>query len=304
MSDDAPPTITSQPSDPAPVPAETKQAAPDLDRLRAELDRIDDMIHSLLIQRADIVKTGVARTGKSSPLRPGRQAAIIRRLLANHRGDLPAKTMVCLWLELMAGHTEIQGDFTIAVCETDAQFGFTQLAREHFGTLTRLRAHPSPAQALAEISAGTALIAILPLPSETDTPRQAWWTSLLQTDEPRIHVIARLPFWAKRPEGAPRVQALVVAASAPDPSGQDCSLVALECAADISRGRLGSLLEAAGLKPISVVLRRDPGAPAAQALVEVEGMLTDDDPRLKQMNPALRRPVVVGAYALGVGGGA
>ena len=163
--------------------------------------------------------------------------------------------------------------------------------------------HQRPAQVLAEISAGTASAAVLPMPSEADAPREAWWTALLQKDEPRIHVIARLPFWEKRGEGAPRVQALVVAASAPDPSDRDRSLFAVECAPDVSRARLSTLLGAAGLAPISVVLRRDPGAPSAQALVEIDGMLADNDPRLARLDPALRRPVVLGSYAVGVGGG-
>ena len=61
-------------------------------------------------------------------------------------------------------------------------------------------------------------MAVLPMPSETDTARDAWWTALLQKDEPRVHVVARLPFWAPRPDGAPTVQALVIATTEPDPS--------------------------------------------------------------------------------------
>ena len=95
--------------------------------------------------------------------------------------------------------------------------GYAQCAREHFGALTPLRVHRSPAQAIAEVSAGTATAAVLPLPAEEEAP--PWWTALLHRDEPRIHVVARLPFWAPRAEGAPRVQALVVAAVPPDPSG-------------------------------------------------------------------------------------
>jgi len=289
-------------------PAATDSAAlaaapqPDLGTLRAELDRIDDALHDLLMQRAELVARGITQAKTGLALRPGREAQIIRRLLSRHRGALPQHTMVRLWRELLAGTTAIQGRYVVAVCDTDPQAAFTQCAREHFGALTPLRAHRSPAQAIAEVSAGTASVAVLPLPSETDSPREAWWTALMQKDEPRIHVIARLPFWDKRPDGAPRVQALVVAASAPDASGRDRSLIGLECAADVSRDRLSTLLTAAGLAPTSITLRRDPDAPAAQAMVEVDGMLTDNDPRLATLDPALRRPVVLGAYALAEGG--
>ena len=36
-------------------------------------------------------------------------------------------------------------------------------------------------------------------------------------------------------------------------------------------------------------------------MVEVDGMLTDNDPRLAALAPALRRPVVLGAYAVAEG---
>ena len=113
----------------------------------------------------------------------------------------------------------MQGPFAVAVCEPDGGAGFTQAAREHFGALTPLRAYGSPAQAMAEVSRGSAAVAVLPVPSETDTTRDAWWTALLQKDEPRVHVVGRLPFWAPRPDGAPTVQALVIAATEPDPVG-------------------------------------------------------------------------------------
>ncbi len=82
--------------------------------------------------------------------------------------------------------------------------------------------------------------------SEGEPRADAWWTTLLHKDEPRIYVIARLPFWTPRPEGAPRVQALLVGNVPPDPSGDDRSLLGLEVAVDVSRARLGQALTAAG----------------------------------------------------------
>ncbi len=107
--------------------------------------------------------------------------------------------------------------------------GFTQAAREHFGALTPLRAHRSPAQAIAEVSAGRAAVAVLPLPSETEPPRDAWWTCAAAQGR-AAHPHRRPPavLGAAAPEGAPDVQALVVAAVAPDPCGADRSLLGLE----------------------------------------------------------------------------
>src|SRR5271170_7005723 len=202
-------------------PPEPDSAEPpwpcDLGVLRTELDRIDDGLHDLLMRRAEVVRQVAASGAKNGmALRPGREAAILRRLLARHAGALPPQAVVRIWRELLAGTTAMQGPFVIAVCDSDPGAGFIQAAREQFGALTPLRVHGSAAQAIADVSAGRATVAVLALPSETEAPREAWWMALLQKDEPRIHVVARLPFWTRRPEGAPTTQALVVAAIAPD----------------------------------------------------------------------------------------
>jgi len=274
-------------------------AAPALAMLRAELDRIDNSIHDLLLRRAAVVERVASEGGKGRvAIRPGREADIVRRLIARHTGKLPKRLLVRWWRELFAATTSMQGSYVVAVCETEAGSPFVQAAREHFGALTPVRVYRTPSQAIAELSAGTAIAAVLPMPAEGEA--SAWWTALLHRDDPRIHVIAKLPFWAPRPEGAPRVQALVAAAVPPDASAQDRSLIGMELGAETSRARLAAALTAAGLAPISTILRRD--GTSAQALVEVEGMVADTDPRLSALGDVARRPVVLGAYAVPVEG--
>lgn len=289
------------PLDVPPASAATAAEAPALDgwrgdlvTLRTELDRIDDRLHELLMQRAQVVER-VAKSGKRSAYRPGREASIIRRLLRAHHGALPPQAIVRLWRELLAGTTAMQGPFAVTVYEPDDGAWFTQAAREHFGALTPLHAHGRPLQALAEVSQGEAAVAVMPMPMATDTAPDPWWTALLRQEQPRLYIVARLPFWVPRPEGAPPVQALVIAATEPDASGHDRSLLGLELDAPVSRARVTAILTAAGLAPEAVILHRDG---VALALVEVPGFLTDDDPRLTRLGAALRRHVVLGAYAV------
>jgi chorismate mutase / prephenate dehydratase len=265
----------------------------DLAALRTELDRLDDALHELLMQRARVVEQ-VAKSGKRGAYRPGREASIIRRLLHRHKGALPPQTIVRLWRELLAGTTAMQGPFAVSVYEPDGGAAFTQAAREHFGALTPLHAYGRSSQSLAEVSQGLSAVGVMPLPSETDGVRDNWWTAMLQQEQPRLHIVARLPFWAPRADGAPEVQALVIAGTEPDPSGHDRSLLGLELDAPVSRGRVTAMLAAARLAAETVVLSRD----SVHALVEVAGFLTDDDPRLARLNVALRRPLVLGAYAI------
>lgn len=275
--------------------------APDLPALRAELDRLDDALHDVLMRRAEVVEQ-VGRLGVKGtvPLRPGREAAIVRRLLRRHGGLFPSIGVVRIWRELICGMTSMQRPLRIAVCDV-GDSAYLAVAREHFGALAPVRHYPTPAQAIREISDGLAVAAVLPLPQEGETLREAWWTALLHRDDPRIHVVARLPFWAQRPEGAPQAQAYVVTAAAPDPSGADHSLLGLELALETSRARLGADLAAAGFAVGPVILRRDAGDTVAHALVEVEGFVRDDDVRLRALQSTLRAPVVLGAYADPVG---
>lgn len=276
---------------------------PDLAALRAELDRLDDALHDTLMRRAEVVaEVAALRVKGAVPLRPGREATIVRRLLARHSGGLPPVAIVRMWRELLASTTAQQRPMLVTVCQADGDPAYLAAAREHFGALTPMRAHRTPAQAISEVSAGVATVAVLPLPVEGEAPAAAWWTALLHRDDPRIHVVARLPFWSARPEGSPKVQALVVSAAAPDPSGADRSLLGLEMTQEVSRARLGAAVAAAGFQAGTTILRREPGGPVAHALVDVDGFVDDGDPRLAALQSVLRPPVVLGAYAVPIPG--
>ncbi len=271
--------------------------------LRTQLDQVDDALHDLLLRRAKLVEqVGQLAVKGRVALRPGREASIVKRLLANHSGRFPRSSLVMMWRELICGMTAIQGPFVLSVCDPDPTGAFTAIAREHFGALVPLRSYRTPAQAIRDVSAGSATAAVLPLPFDEEPVAGAWWTALLHKDEPRIHVTARLPFWAPRPDGSPKVQGFVVSAAAPDPSGNDRSLLGLEVALEHSRARLSQTLAAAGFDAGTTVLRRDPGSSAARVLVDVAGFVAENDPRLNHLAATLRPPIVVGAYAVPIEG--
>lgn len=268
--------------------------------LRAEIDRLDDAIHDLLMQRGDVVSRVGRSGGKGGvALRAGREAAIVRRLLARHAGPLPKRAIVRVWRELLAATTSMQGAYTIAVCERDPNADFLALAREHFGASTAMRTHSSAAQAIRDVSSGAAVAALLPVPQEDEASAAAWWTTLLHRDDPRIHIVAKLPFWAPRSDGAPRARGFVVAAVPPDPSGQDRSLIGLELPVDMSRARLAAALKSAGFANAEMMVRRDPSSPVCHVLLDVEGLVVDGDVRLAAVGG---RPVVLGAYAVPIDG--
>ncbi|MBK1658585.1 chorismate mutase [Paracraurococcus ruber] len=128
-----PQTVTASPpgsatdSPPAAGPADA------LGALRAEIDRLDDALHDLLMRRAAVVADLAASRvkGGTSPLRPGREAMILRRLLGRHQGALPGDAVVRLWREIFGASSAMQGGFTVALHAPDA--AQARLARDHFG---------------------------------------------------------------------------------------------------------------------------------------------------------------------------
>ncbi|WP_439578901.1 chorismate mutase [Elioraea sp.] len=296
MPADPPPAAQAEaePSDPA-WPAPERFAA-----LRSEIDRLDALIHQLVMQRAEVVVSlAELRAKRGAPFRPAREAEIMRRLLANHRGRLPKPTLVGMWREMIMGMTLIQAPFPVAVWSPEAGSGHIALAREHFGTAVPLRWMRTTAQVLRAVGAGEAAVGVLPLPQDDPNAEGAndpWWIALMRGDGSGLSVIARLPFVTLRPEGAPRAQALVVGALAPEASGEDRSLVAFEAAPELSRARLSDLLAAAALKPRSLVLYRSERGPAT-CLAEVDGMVEPRDARLVALAEAgLARPAVIGGW--------
>lgn len=272
---------------------------PDLASLRAEIDRIDDALHDLLMRRADIVAHMAASRvkGGAPSFRPGREALILRRLFGRHAGALPRTALFRLWREIIASSLGQQGNFSVAAvqAEAGADSPSARLARSHFGLLTPLKLHATPSRVLASVASGEAAVAVLPAPQDGEKPEAAWWT---QMETPRLRIVAALPFLAaQEPNGnggqqMAGPQAYAVAALVPDATGHDCSLLRIEPEPEQSRARIAAALTAAGLPP-RWMIRRD--APTPMALVEVEGFLDEADPRLAAL--PFPRLQILGAYA-------
>ncbi len=287
---------TPSPGTPSGAPATMEPA---LAALRAEIDGLDDAIHDLLMRRAAVVARMAGSRAKAGgpTLRPGREAQVLRRLLARNAGaPLPPAAVVRLWRDIFAVHTAMQAPYSVAVCAAGPEH--MRVTREHFGALTPLHRVSTPSRALAMVAAGEASVAALPLPDEAEPPEQAWWTGL---DSPRLQVAARLPILAGAPGAAlSGAQVLVVGPGAPDPSGDDRSLLRLEApaAAEALRGRGGlqEALAAAGFAPTGglTLLRRD--GTATLGLAEVAGVVDAADPRLARLSVA--RALPLGFYAV------
>jgi chorismate mutase / prephenate dehydratase len=226
-----------------------------LEALRAEINSLDDALHDLLMRRAEVVQRLSASQAKpaGTVLRPGREAAILRRLLARHAGPLPRTALVRLWRELFASSVAQQGNFSVAL---PADPALARLAAEHFGVATPQRQHPSLGAALAALGGREASIAVLPWPRESDNRAEEWWTRF---DAQHLSVIARLPFVSDR---EPPLEAAVIGLHPADPSGRDATLMRVEMSGEPSRSALAAHCGAGRV----LIMRREPGF--TRALVE------------------------------------
>ena len=285
------------------------QTPPPLDALRQQIDGIDDAIHDLLLQRAEVVKlVGAAKGPGQVALRPAREAMILRRLAAQHRGELPVPVILRMWRELISGLTQMQGRFGVVVYAPDEpRLGFWDVARDHFGSFTPMTAAKTPAAVVRAVSEGTASVGVVPFPFEDD--KDPWWR-FINGDDPKMpRVVARLPFFGRGNGRGDDRDSLVIALVPHEPTADDDaqwqldrSLVRIELGEDVSRARLKESLDATGLPVInfSSWLSRPGSAPVH--LVEVAGFVGPGDPRLgrcaERLAPVPVRLNTLGGYAV------
>lgn len=283
-----------------------------LDDLRGEIDEIDDAIHALVMRRAAMAERIAAakddtarsdgRATAAAYLRPGREAAILRRLVARHSGSFPLASLVHLWREIMSSLVRLQGPFSVAVFTVADNPGYWDLARDHYGSTTLLIACQSAIQVLREVTEGRATVGVLPFPQEGEAA--PWWPFIgnARNNEPKV--IARLPFLVanQATAGATRsqVSAVAVASLTPEETGDDRSLLTLELGEELSRARLVSALASVGLAPLWQTTGPSHGAQGGLYLIETEGFVAPDDARLAKLaeilGNALSRVTILGAY--------
>src|SRR6516225_5584137 len=137
----------------------------DLAKLRRRLDEIDDKLHDLLIERAEIVAAVAKskRDGNLPAFQPGREAQIIRRLVDRHHGEFPVDTLVRMWREMLAATVRLQSRFAVAVFAPIESQGFWDLARDHYGSHTPMSAYRSIGQVIRAVAEGQASVGVLPM---------------------------------------------------------------------------------------------------------------------------------------------
>jgi chorismate mutase len=168
-------------------------SAPTLQNLREEIDRIDASMHSLLIERGEIIGEliKVKRTTETgAAFRPAREASMMRRIVERHRGILPLDTVESIWRVIIATFTYVQAPYAVHADFSAGDAAVRDSARFHFGFTVPLSAHLGAAGVVAAVAQSKGDLGLVPASALAGAG--AWWTALEAEKGPKI--IARLPF--------------------------------------------------------------------------------------------------------------
>jgi chorismate mutase len=182
----------------------SRSQTPSLADLRREIDRIDEAMHGLLMERGEIIDRLIAakqtqETG--SAFRPAREAEMMRRLVDRHKGILPLDTAEGIWRVIISTFTYVQAPFSVHADLSAGDAAMRDSARFHFGFTVPFVPHMGAASVVAAVSDSKGDLGLVPAFGMAGAG--AWWSALEFDTAPKV--IARLPFVerADHPAGVP-----------------------------------------------------------------------------------------------------
>jgi chorismate mutase len=264
---------------------------PSLEALRADIDRIDEEMHALLMRRGDIIDRLIAvkRTQESgSAFRPAREASMMRRLVDRHRGILPLDTVEGIWRVIIATFTYVQAPFSVHADLSTGDALMRDSARFHFGFTVPFVPHMGAAGVVTAVSQSKGDLGLVPALGVAGTG--AWWTALEFDGAPKI--IARLPF-VDRADHPAAFPVFVISRAAPDAMVREVEMWSLRVSgwgAAAARA-LGDLAE--------FVVASDRAFDGAALLVSVPqgGSVDKVNDALVQAGASVRSSALVGSHA-------
>lgn len=190
-----------------------------LDAIRREIDSIDDQILELLERRfAATRRVKATKAGDGSiafsPLRPAREAAMLRRLIAKRGMAVTPDVLVRLWRVILSASTQSQAPITLHLDEAlSHDLGARLLISQHFCDMA-VEMHKTPPSSIKALRARRGDVAILATCSD-------WSEGFSPADAGSPKVIGTLPVIS----GGSRPQLLVFGYAEPQESGDDETLI-------------------------------------------------------------------------------
>ncbi|WP_375457978.1 chorismate mutase [uncultured Enterovirga sp.] len=210
--------------------------------LRSEIDRIDEAMHRLLMERGEIIDRLIATKGtvaSGSAFRPEREAAMMRVLAGRHRGLLPFDAPESIWRVIISTFTYVQAPYGVHADIGAGDAAMRDSARFHFGFTTPLVTHPEAASVILAVARSRGDLGLV----APGSAQGAWWRALEDPNGPKV--IARLPF-TDRP-GHPAGTPILVVSKVPSSEGLGATRLYGASADGVSEG----VLTAAGARSVA-----------------------------------------------------
>jgi len=155
--------------------ADGKVAAPpaalDLEKVRGQIDSIDEKIHALINDRARLAQqVGISKTREGRTVdfyRPEREAQVLRMARERNSGPLPDAEILRLFREIMSACLAQQEPLKVAFLGPEGTFTQTAVLT-HFGHSVRALPLASIDEVFHEVEAASADFGVVPIENSTE----------------------------------------------------------------------------------------------------------------------------------------
>jgi chorismate mutase len=272
------------------MPKPPRKQDQSLTDLRREIDRIDETMHELLIERGEIIDhlIAVKKTEETgSAFRPAREADMMRRLVRRHHGNLPLDTAESIWRVIISTFTYVQSPFSVHADLSAGDALMRDSARFHFGFTVPFEPHMGASSVVEAVSRSKGDLGLIP--AFATAGAGPWWTALEFETAPKI--IARLPF-VERADHPAAMPVFVVSRVAADAMVTETEVWSMR----VSGWSTGAVNSVAALADVIAV--PDRAFDGAALLVSVErGGIGAVSEALLKAGVSIRSSALVGSHA-------
>src|SRR3954469_13356279 len=141
--------------------------ADDIDKLRGDIDRVDDELLILLNKRAALASR-IGSLKKGAPAyRPEREAQILRRMAQANPGPLAAERVTTVFREVISACRGLEEAIRVTYLGPEGTFS-EQAVRQHFGGAVDALPTASVDEAFRQCEAGAVQFTVVPVENSTE----------------------------------------------------------------------------------------------------------------------------------------
>ena len=138
----------------------------DIEKLRREIDALDDEVASLIQRRAGLAQQIGHLKGSAPAYRPEREAEILRRI-GSKSGSLSGERLVAVFREIISACRALEQSIKVSYLGPEGTFS-EQAVRKHFGRAVDGLACPSVDDAFRRAESGNAQFTVVPAENSTE----------------------------------------------------------------------------------------------------------------------------------------